>query len=97
MTTRRLDRVGAREGAGPSVQSILIVAMAVWGLNVSVVKVLTGVLDPIVVAAVRMLVAVIAISLILFWKRAGVTGPTWRQMLGLVLCAVLMVYANQIL
>lgn len=97
MTTRRLDRVGAREGAGPSVQSILIVAMAVWGLNVSVVKVLTEVLDPIVVAAVRMLVAVIAISLILFWKRAGVTGPTSRQMLGLVLCAVLMVYANQIL
>lgn len=97
MTSRRLDRVGAEGGAGPSVQSILIAAMAVWGLNVSAVKVLTGVLDPIVVAAVRMVVALVALTVIFVWKRHGLAWLTWRRGLGLVVCAVLMVYANQIL
>ncbi len=81
----------------PSVQSILIIAMAVWGLNVSAVKVLTGSLDPLVVAAVRMVVACAALTLIVIWKRYGLAGSTWRRTLGLVVCAVLMVYANQIL
>ncbi len=80
-----------------SVQSLLVVAMAVWGLNVSAVKVLTGSLDPLVVAAVRMVVACVALTLIVLWRRDGIAGLTWRRAFGLLVCAVLMVYANQVL
>ncbi|MGC1268995.1 MAG: DMT family transporter [Croceibacterium sp.] len=89
--------MSARAHPITSVQSILIIAMAVWGVNVSAVKVLTGALDPLVVAAVRMVVACVALTLIVIWKRYGLAGFTWRRTLGLVVCAVLMVYSNQVL
>ncbi|RZL90403.1 MAG: EamA/RhaT family transporter, partial [Variovorax sp.] len=80
-----------------AVQATLIGAMAVWGLNVAAVKVLTGVFDPTVVAALRMLVACAALSLIVAWKGCGLPSLSWRQGGAILLCAVLMVYVNQIL
>ena len=47
----------AREMNSTAVQSTLIAAMAIWGLNVAAVKVLTGIFDPTTLAALRMLVA----------------------------------------
>lgn len=80
-----------------AVQATLIGAMAIWGLNVAAVKVLTGVFDPTMVAALRMLVACVALSLIVLWKRCGLPSLSWRQGSAIVICAVLMVYLNQIL
>lgn len=80
-----------------AVQATLIGAMAVWGLNVAAVKVLTGVFDPTVVAALRMLVACAALNLIVAWKGCGLPSLSWRQGGAILLCAVLMVYVNQIL
>lgn len=79
------------------VQSTLIAAMAVWGLNVPAVKFLTFILDPIVVAALRMLVASVTLTLILLWKRNGWPSLSLRQGGAIVICAILMVYLNQIL
>jgi drug/metabolite transporter (DMT)-like permease len=80
-----------------AVQATLIVAMAVWGLTVSAVKFLTGVFDPTTLAALRMLVAFAALTGVLFWDRGGLQALTWRQGAAIVVCAVLMVYLNQIL
>jgi drug/metabolite transporter (DMT)-like permease len=75
----------------------LLLAMAVWGLNFSVVKALTGVLDVIWVATIRMIVAALALSVLLWWRRRRALRVNARQALGLAACGVLMVYANQIL
>ncbi|MDM0025181.1 DMT family transporter [Variovorax saccharolyticus] len=80
-----------------AVQATLIGAMAIWGLNVAAVKVLTGFFDPTLVAALRMLVACVALSLIVLWKRCGLPSLSWRQGGAIVICAILMVYFNQIL
>lgn len=71
--------------------------MAVWGVNVSAVKVLTGALDPLIVAAVRMVVASAALSSIVILKRCRFAGLTWKRGFGIGACAVLMVYSNQAL
>jgi drug/metabolite transporter (DMT)-like permease len=80
-----------------AVQSTLIAAMAIWGLNVPVVKVLTGFFEPVTLAALRMVVAFAAISAVVLWKRSGLPTLTWRNSVAIVLCALLMVYINQIL
>ncbi|VTU32252.1 putative amino-acid metabolite efflux pump [Variovorax sp. PBL-H6] len=85
------------EKSPTAVQSTLIAAMAIWGLNVPVVKVLTGVFEPTMLAALRMLVACAALSAIVLWKRCGLPLLTLRQGAAIVVCAVLMVYLNQIL
>ena len=86
-----------RQASPAAVQATLIGAMAIWGLNVAAVKVLTGVFDPTTVAALRMLVACAALSLIVLWKRCGLPMLSWRQSVAIVVCAILMVYLNQIL
>ncbi|CAN7737597.1 DMT family transporter [Variovorax sp. LjRoot84] len=86
-----------RQVSPAAVQATLIGAMAIWGLNVAAVKVLTGVFDPTTVAALRMLVACAALSLIVLVKRCGLPSLSWRQCGAIVVCAVLMVYLNQIL
>ncbi len=86
-----------RQVSPAAVQATLIAAMAIWGLNVAAVKVLTGVFDPTTVAALRMLVACAALSLIVVWKRCGLPLLSWRQSVAIVVCAILMVYLNQIL
>ncbi|MDO8771400.1 MAG: DMT family transporter [Burkholderiaceae bacterium] len=80
-----------------AVQGVLIGAMAVWGLNVTAVKLLTSWFEPTTLAALRMTVACAALTVIVLWKRCGIPALTWRQLAAVIVCAVLMVYANQIL
>jgi drug/metabolite transporter (DMT)-like permease len=86
-----------RETSPGAVQATLIAAMAVWGLNVAAVKVLTGIFDPTTVAALRMLVACAALTLVMLWKRCRLPTLSMGQCAAIVVCAVLMVYLNQIL
>ncbi|MDS1140013.1 DMT family transporter [Pusillimonas sp. SM2304] len=80
-------------------QLLLIGTMAIWGLNISAIKVLTAHFDPMVVAALRMALAAVVINLTLFWlKPPIILGKVpIEQWLRFVLCSVLMIYANQIL
>ncbi|MBV7428343.1 DMT family transporter [Acidovorax sp. sif1233] len=78
-------------------QVTLIAAMAIWGLNVTVVKQLTLSFETSMLAALRMVVALAVLSGILVWKRQIVTGLDWKQVRTLVGCGVLMVYLNQLL
>ena len=80
-----------------AVQGVLIGAMVVWGLNVTAVKLLTASFEPTVIAALRMVVACAALTVIVLCKRCGIPALTWRQFAAVIVCAVLMVYANQIL
>jgi drug/metabolite transporter (DMT)-like permease len=80
-----------------SAQAALMVAVAVWGVNLSAVKVLTSTLDVLVVASSRMVVAVLALTAILFLTRQVRLVLQPRTFLGLIACGALMVYANQIL
>lgn len=80
-----------------AVQGTLIGAMAIWGLNVTAVKLLTESFHPSALAALRMIVACAALTGIVLWKRCAPVALTWRQFCAVVVCAVLMVYLNQIL
>lgn len=79
------------------VQMTLIAAMAIWGLNVTVVKQLTHSFDTSMLAALRMVVALAVLSAILLWKRCVVLDMSWKQVRTLLLAGVLMVYLNQLL
>lgn len=80
-----------------TVHGILIGAMAIWGLNVSAVKLLTAWFEPTALAALRMLVACAALTVMVLCKRCAMPALTRRQWAAVLVCAVLMVYANQIL
>ncbi|MDM0085400.1 DMT family transporter [Variovorax sp. J31P179] len=80
-----------------AVQATLIGAMAVWGLNVTAVKLLTQSFDSALLAAVRMVVAVAVLTVILFWKHRAFAALTMKQVCALLLCGALMVYMNQLL
>lgn len=80
-----------------AVQGTLMAAMAIWGLNLAAVKVLTHWFEPAALAAVRMVVACIALTAIVLWKRCRLVALSRPQVAAIVLCAVLMVYLNQIL
>lgn len=80
-----------------NVQVMLLTAMAVWGINLSAVKALTGMLDVMLVATSRMVVAVAMLSGLLLLRRAGLPRIAPRQIASLAFCAVLMVYCNQVL
>lgn len=77
----------------------LIGIMAVWGMNVSAVKVLTLSFHPLMMAALRMLLAAIVINMLLWHFKRSFSLPklSARQWLRLLACAFLMVYMNQIL
>ncbi len=79
-------------------QLILIGTMAIWGLNVSVIKVLAANVHPMLVATLRMVIAAIVINLTLWLLRPPIIQGRipLAQCLRFVLCAALMVYANQI-
>jgi drug/metabolite transporter (DMT)-like permease len=76
---------------------LLVAAMAAWGLNLSAVKALTATFDVMTLASVRMVVAVIALTVLVGWRRGRMPALSRRQVAGLAACAVLMVYANQVL
>jgi drug/metabolite transporter (DMT)-like permease len=76
---------------------MLLAAMAVWGLNLSAVKALTAAFDVMTLASVRMVVAVAALTGLLALRGCAMPALRPRQLAGIVGCAALMVYANQIL
>ncbi|WP_447778646.1 DMT family transporter [Variovorax boronicumulans] len=85
-------------GATPaSVQGWMLLAMLVWGVNVSVVKALTTSFETLPLSALRMGVACCALSAIVLWRRGGIPKLTARQLAVMAGCAFLMVYGNQIL
>jgi drug/metabolite transporter (DMT)-like permease len=81
----------------PSIRWLLMAAMVAWGLNLSAVKALTSSFDVMTLASVRMVVAVLALTALLPLRSGPLPRFTVRQMAGIAGCAVLMVYANQIL
>jgi drug/metabolite transporter (DMT)-like permease len=80
-------------------QLLLIATMAVWGLNISAIKVLTAQLDPMIVASFRMVLAsvVIHLTLVRAKRPLHLRKITRGQWLRFVLCSLLMVYGNQVL
>ncbi|RJG03379.1 DMT family transporter [Noviherbaspirillum sedimenti] len=75
----------------------LMATMLVWALNVSLVKWLTGIMDVMLVASLRMVCASLVLVLLLFLSRQHL--PRWRGRTLVLACvsALLMVYGNQIL
>ncbi len=84
-------------GEGWRAYALLLGAMAIWGVNLSAVKALTGALDVMTVAAVRMAVAALALTALLFLRRERLPVLRARDLLALTACALFMVYGNQIL
>jgi drug/metabolite transporter (DMT)-like permease len=88
-----------------SLRWLLLATMAAWGANLSIVKWLVGRHDPLAVGTLRMLAAGLVLAGVLAWqwRRAlqarDVAAPSlgWRGWGVLALCALLMVYLNQIL
>ncbi len=80
-----------------TVHVLLLGAMAIWGMNLTAMKLLTGRLDVMVVATIRMVVAVVVLTLPLWSRRTLRATIAPRHLGGLLVCALLMVYANQVL
>lgn len=80
-----------------AVQMTLVASMAIWGLNVTVVKQLTHSFDTSMLAALRMVVALAVLSALVLWKRCALRGMSWKQVRTLLVAGVLMVYLNQLL
>ena len=90
------DPTRAAQGAA-AVRWLLLATMAVWGLNLSVVKLLIERFEPMLVAVLRMTVAAVAITVVLCWRRLPWPRFTPREFGLVAVCAVLMVYLNQFL
>jgi drug/metabolite transporter (DMT)-like permease len=71
--------------------------MAIWGLNLPVMKVLITAHDPLAVGALRMLLGTLALYALLRLRTLPRLAFTPRQWLGLAACAGAMVYLNQLL
>ena len=80
-----------------AVQAVLLVSMAIWGLNITIVKQLTGFLDPTIIAMLRMVVAGATLAAIWCVRRPSLARLDRRQWASLAGCAFLMVYLNQLL
>lgn len=87
----------AKQNQNLAVHAALVTAMAIWGLNLVAVKVLTRSFDPTVLAAVRMAVACVALTAFVALRRCRVARLGGRQLVAIVACGFLMVYLNQIL
>ncbi len=81
---------------GNPLRLMLLATMAVWGGNLSVVKLLVERFDPMWVSTLRMAVATLALLAVLRWRRLPWPRLGRRQWLLLLACAVLMVYLNQL-
>jgi drug/metabolite transporter (DMT)-like permease len=86
-----------KPSSATSIQLLLLGAMMIWGLNVSAVKLLTASFEPALLASLRMVVASVALSVIVLMRRGALPTLSRRQWLALVVCAALMIYANQLL
>lgn len=78
------------------VQTWLLFAMVVWGVNLPAVKTLTQWYPPLTMASGRMLVATVVLTLLVAWRRRGGPMPGRRDLVILALCGALMVYGNQV-
>jgi len=78
------------------VRAILLTATLLWGLNMPIVKWLTGQFDPVLLSGMRMFAAAVAVVVLLRRGRAWprLQPAQWRKML---VCGALMVYLNQLL
>ncbi|WP_077001635.1 DMT family transporter [Variovorax sp. KK3] len=93
--------VAAASGAaadGPlRLRALLLVTMAMWGINITVVKLLLGQIDVLPLATLRMLLAT-AVMLPFCWARLPTLARLGRaQWLRLAACAAVLVYAHQLL
>jgi drug/metabolite transporter (DMT)-like permease len=79
------------------VQLLLLVVVVAWGLNIPAVKALSGRMDVIWVASLRMAVAALALTVCVLLRNRPLPRPDRRQLAGLVAAGVLMVYVNQLL
>jgi drug/metabolite transporter (DMT)-like permease len=79
-----------------SMRWLLLGTMALWGANLSIVKLLVTSHDTMAVAALRMIVAGLALVVLLYCSGRRWPTLTRAQAGTLGVCAVLMVYANQI-
>jgi drug/metabolite transporter (DMT)-like permease len=77
-------------------QLMLTGAMMLWGLNIPAIKILTASFEPVMLSSLRMLCACLVLTAIAM-HRSGRIPKIGRRHWGLVMvCSVLMVYANQI-
>ncbi len=90
------DAPATPSGPGGGMRLMLLATMAVWGGNLSVVKLLIERFDPMLVSVLRMLVATLALWAVVRWRGLPMPRPDRRQAGLLLTCAVLMVYLNQI-
>lgn len=88
---------GGAGAASRPLQALLLGTMAVWGANLSVVKLLLTQMEPMLVSVLRMVVAAVAVAAVVAWRRLPWPALSRRQWAALAGCAALMVYLNQIL
>jgi drug/metabolite transporter (DMT)-like permease len=77
-------------------RALLLGTMAIWGGNLSIVKLLIEHQEPMLVSVLRMAVAALALLAFARWRGLhwhGLRGSQWAT---LVACAALMFYGNQI-
>jgi len=74
-----------------------MVTMAIWGLNLSAVKILTADVETLVLASLRMALATVTITAFAGGRLSTLLSLSRWQLLRLVTCAGLMVYGNQLL
>ena len=75
---------------------LLLATMAVWGGNVSVIKQLLTQLDPLLLSALRMVVATLTLLLVLRLRGQPWPRLSRRQTWSLLVCALVMVTINQL-
>lgn len=79
-------------------QLLLIATMAVWGMNISVVKLLTQHYDTLLISCLRMSLATLVINGTLVWSRQPFpkAAMSWSTLWRLIVCGLCMVYLNQL-
>ncbi|MDB5730541.1 MAG: Permease of the drug/metabolite transporter superfamily [Variovorax sp.] len=84
---------------GNRLSALLLLVTALWGLNMTVMKTIASYFDPSVMATERAAVAAGFLGLMLWRQRSTRrrTRMNGRQLATVFVCAVLMVYVNQIL
>jgi drug/metabolite transporter (DMT)-like permease len=92
-----LTAAAATAAAPWRTQALLLAIMLTWGLNIVAVKALTTRIEEIWVATLRMVVASLVLTVCLLARDRRLPRLDGRQLTGLALAALLMVYLNQLL
>lgn len=91
---RRFSHNAMRNDPAVRVRAMLLLITLLWGLNLPVLKWLTGEFDPVLLSAVRMAASILPMLVLLRRWRCW-QSPDRGQWLQLVVCGVVMVYLNQ--